>query len=94
MDRLDGCMKEIEKRLADPSDPVHALMRTRVRAFWEKAVDGPRATTEEFRGVEGLKTMASEWTAKLALVANFNMRIHRPLYNSIMPLAAIEARSH
>jgi len=94
MDRLDGYMKEVEKRLADPSDPVHALMRTRVRAFWEKAVDGPRTTIEELRGVEGLKTIASEWTAKLALLAKFNMQIHGPLYNDIMPLAAIEARSH
>jgi hypothetical protein len=91
-DRLHAFMSIVEKRLANPTEAVHALMRKRVRAFWEKAVNGPRSTIEELRGVEGLKTMARKWTSTLAHIVSVNVRVHGPIYDTMMPLAAIEAR--
>jgi hypothetical protein len=91
-DRLHAFMSIVEKRLANPTEAVHALMRKRVRAFWEKAVNGPRSTIDELRGVEGLKTMARKWTSMLARIVSVNVRVHGPIYDTMMPLAAIEAR--
>ena len=91
-DRLHAYMNVVKKRLSDRTEPVHALMHTRVRAFWESAVGGARALTEELQGVEGLQTIAREWVGELTLMANLNIRVHGPLYDRLMPFAAIEAR--
>jgi len=91
-DCREGFMNLIKKRLGNPMDPVHALIRTRVRAFWEKAVNGPRSGTEKLCGVGCLETIAKEWTAKLALVAYLDLGIYRFLYDDLMPSVAIEVQ--
>ncbi len=51
-DSVHEYMNVVEKRLANPIDPLHALMRNRTRAFLEHAVDGARAGMEDLRGID------------------------------------------
>jgi len=36
--------------------------------------------------------MARKWTSTLGRIAALNVRVHGPMYDTMMPLAAIEAR--
>lgn len=89
-DRLHSYMDTIQKLLADPTEPVHALMHTQVRAFLESALGGVRgAEVDEL--CQGLKTMANKWVEELKLASSLNFQVHQHTYDSLMQFVAIEA---
>jgi len=90
MDALENYMTMINRRLADAAEPVHALMRKRVRGIWEHAVGGAQAFDDELRGAEGLKDLACQLAAELTRVANVNRRVHGAFYDRIIPEVALQ----
>ena len=80
---LDAFRRSLVNRLDTPNDEVHKLMRTRLRALWEKAASGTMDVAA-LPGAEELLDKAREWAVLVAKMADLNRRVHAPLYDRLV----------
>ena len=80
----------LRRRLATPTDPVHSLMRRRMRGVWEAAAGGRSGDGEPvpLGGLEALLPRVCEAAGRVGRMAAVNRQVHLPHYDSIIAEAA------
>ncbi len=80
----------LQKCLATPEDPVHLLMRKRMRSVWEAAAGGRSGDGEpvQLGGLEALLPRVYEAAGRVGRMAAVNRQVHQTHYDSIIAEAA------